>query len=357
MIKDSDNIPSRYENLGFHGGGGFGYAYLFKDIHLERKVIVKTISSSEESLRHKDEINALSKITSNHVVKVYDVLELNSESLGIVMEYIEGEDLSNPLEQINSSDELLKVLWQVSSGINDIHNCGVIHRDIKHNNMKFDSEGILKIFDFGLSRNEGIDAATIGFKGTLYYAAPETLNNSLVEFTSAIDVYSYGILSLHLIGYNFPIEMKNGPPDSVEGVFACKYLDSYPEIQSILEQCLSSYPSERPKISEVKDVLQRYLLYDKHKALLTYDTQQHTLDKDNKRVKLNLENIGGCEIHYNGNDFIVKNVTGEVYINNNPLHNNFLMEGSTLISIGSSERSYMNRIFITFDISNPEVVI
>jgi serine/threonine-protein kinase len=193
------NLPARYVHDGDSDDGGFSDVSFCHDKHLQRRIAIKTIKEFSELERLKDEISALLQLRSKHVVQVYDIVKNPANtSFGIVMEYIDGLDLFNTAEHTKSDTQLLKILWQIASGISDIHKAGLIHRDIKPNNMKLDSEGILKIFDFGLSRNEGIDAVTIGFKGTLGYSAPEQFLNTKVEFTSAIDVYAFGATALSM---------------------------------------------------------------------------------------------------------------------------------------------------------------
>jgi serine/threonine-protein kinase len=80
------------------------------------------------------------------------------------------------------------MLYQVATGLSDLHAQGIIHRDIKPDNIKIDESGLVKIFDFGLARFSGVNNETQGFAGTFGYAAPELLTDETNDFTEAIDV-------------------------------------------------------------------------------------------------------------------------------------------------------------------------
>ncbi|CAG0958073.1 partial Serine/threonine-protein kinase PrkC, partial [Anaerolineales bacterium] len=167
------NLPKRYTPLGDSDSGGFSKVIYCTDNHLDRKVAIKFIQDENEKKLILKELRALLKMRSKHVVQVYDIVKGENDSLGIVEEFIEGDLLWDSDYPQQSADNYLKTLWQIASGIADIHKAGVIHRDIKPNNMKLDAEGIVKIFDFGLAKQEGLDAKTKGFKGTYGFAAPE----------------------------------------------------------------------------------------------------------------------------------------------------------------------------------------
>lgn len=217
----SSFLPTRYMPDGSRGSGGFGEVVFCKDLHLERMVAIKTIKELSELDRLKDEIAALMKMRSKHVVQVFDIINGQNSTFAIVMEYIDGTDLFNLDFKTLNPLTLLKLLWQLASGISDIHASGVIHRDIKPNNMKLDKEGVLKIFDFGLARNSGNDARTVGFKGTPGFAAPEQFAFDEVNFLPAVDVYAFGVSALFLATQDLPLELKASFPPKVvpDGAF------------------------------------------------------------------------------------------------------------------------------------------
>lgn len=159
------NLPKRYCQTGSVAKGGFGDVLFCEDIHLQRKVAIKFLQDPADIRRLLDELRALLLMRSKHVVQVLDIIPSSTGVVGIVEEFIDGDDLWNSPLPRTSPDQYLKTLWQIAHGIADIHSADVIHRDIKPNNMKFDAEGIVKIFDFGLARDEGPTAETNGFIG------------------------------------------------------------------------------------------------------------------------------------------------------------------------------------------------
>lgn len=362
-MKSNLYLPQRYQYIKPCGQGGFGSVYLCHDNHLDRSIAIKTIRSNnkDEHRRLEDEINALIQIQSNHVVQVYDIVHdiQGKDTFGIVMEYIQGSELTSPCPC--PIEDLLKILWQVALGISDIHKTqgidktGIIHRDIKLNNMMMDHEGIIKIFDFGLARNEGSNAQTNGILGTNGYIAPElcTINAS---FTQAVDVYAFGILALYLIQGDIPPELYNLPPSyPVNNPFDYATLQEFPELYNVLYQCLSDIPQNRPSIDQVVSILESYLLRDKHQAILIHNNTPYHLNSKNRSINLDFGKLGCCSIIYDGFNFIMQNITGDIYVNNSHINTSMALKGSYVITLG--DRSNPNRQHLPFDTSNPEVVL
>jgi serine/threonine-protein kinase len=354
MIK----LPERYTLLGKSTKGGMGEVIFCKDNHLKRKVAIKFIQDEDEKKRLLDELRALLQMRSKHVVQVYDIVHGKNESLGIVEECIEGDDLWDSEIPRQSLDNYLKVLWQIASGIADIHNAGVIHRDIKPNNMKLDKEKIVKIFDFGLARNAGCDAKTKGFRGTEGFAAPELFGDTTIPFTPAIDTYAFGATSIFIASKDLPPNMKKCPPKPViNDLFSNLPFTMPTELINIIKKCIVYDPQQRPLMTVVRDELARHLLRDRHQALAVYNGKPHVVNAGNKSAGLDYPNVGKIEIAYDGLRFIVRVATGEVFINNSPVNTGEEIPGSCVVALGGAHRPNKQRAFITFDISNPEVVL
>lgn len=354
MSKNTSNLPARYVNTGESDSGGFGHVAFYKDTHLDRKVAIKSIKETSEQHRIIDELNALMQLRSKHVVQVFDRVIEDDDSMLIIEEFIAGEDL--PIVE-ESQENYLKTIWQIASGIADIHSVGVIHRDIKPNNMKVDKEGIVKIFDFGLSRNEGEDAKTKGFKGTFCYAAPELKSSGIVEFSRAIDVYAFGITAIELSGLALPDELFSITPQPLPYGFLNNLPFKLPsDLISILISCLAFNPDNRPLMIEVRDKIARYLLKDKHQALAVYNGKAYVFNCDNRSASLNLPGIGNLTIQYDGLKFFVSTAEDEVFINNLSVTIGQEIPSSSVITLGNPERG-LNRKFVTFDVSNPEIVL
>ncbi|WP_253869094.1 serine/threonine-protein kinase [Microbulbifer sp. THAF38] len=351
-------MPNRYQLISACGSGGFGSVSIYMDTHLERRVAIKTILSEGEKRRLVDELQGLMSLRSNHVVQVFDVIYEDGNLSGIVEEFVDGEDLQGSNFPQAGNPNYLKCLWQISKGLADIHAAGIIHRDVKPNNMKIDDKGIVKVFDFGLSRSIEHGAHTRGFKGTFGFAAPELFASDHVEFTPAVDVYAFGVTAIFLLNKNLPRSLLEVPPaplteEVVRDIFS--HLDD--PIQDVLLRCLSTFAEVRPSMEEVYRLLSKYLLLDRHQAIATYKDKYHYLNSGNKLISLALNKIGSLKIEYNGLGFYVKDRTGEVYINNREPNVGEEIPGSCVVSLGSASREYNERAFITFDVSNPEVVL
>lgn len=357
-------LPERYKDSGGFSSGGMGTVVFCEDTVLERKVAVKIIKNKSDHRRLLDEMAALMKVRSKHVVQVYDFLEIDGFGLGIVQEYIDGSDLFDVVAAKRPNTlSFYKDVWQLASGIGDIHAVGIIHRDIKPNNVKVDPEGVMKIFDFGLARNDGADACTMGFIGTHGFAAPELYSHA-AEFTSAVDVYAFGATALFLAAGDLPRELhKSYERKECTDFFSVLSFFIAPEIVDILNKCLHPEPNLRPAIFEVRDELSRHILYDMHQALVVYKGRAKYLGAKQRTITLNLnargstDNIGSVNIDYDGLKFFVAKVSGEVFINNTPVWVGYELPGSCVVALGNSHRESYNRAFITFDLSHPEIVL
>lgn len=348
-------IADRYEVVGASFIGGMAAVWPCYDTILERRVAIKVMPGSAEKRRIRDELCALLKMRSNHVVQVYDVLNLNND-LAIVQEFIEGQDLFDDDLAPNNENEYLKLLWQIASGIANIHDLGVIHRDIKPGNMKIDPEGVVKIFDFGLARDEGPSAATLGFVGTPGFAAPELYSHH-VTFTAAVDIYAFGATALFLGLRDLPLHLKCHPPVlSDEDCFSMLPFKIGKDIMATLNACLEPDPSNRPAMGDVRDLLAKHLLCNRHRALVVFNKNASYLDATRPRVDLRLSSIGEIGIRYDGFHFLVDSVSGEAFINNTTVAAGDRLPGACVVALGAPERK-ADRKYITFDLSHPEIVL
>lgn len=350
-------IADRYETIGEPLVGGMAAVLPCYDIILKRKVAIKIMPGSAKKRRVRDELSALLKMRSNHVVQVYDVFNLNND-LAIVQEFIEGDDLFDTDLALKNKGEYLKLLWQIASGITDIHDLDVIHRDIKPNNMKIDPEKVIKIFDFGLARDEGLNAATLGFVGTHGFAAPELYSDDHVTFTAAVDTYAFGTTALFLGLRELPTELKLRPPIPSEiDYFSAVPFDLAEDLLLILNACLKRTPTDRPAMCDVRNLLAKHLLHNQHRALVVYNDNPSYLDAASPSVILRFPQIGEITIRYDGFDFLIDKVSGEVFINNSPVTSiGDPLPGACVVTLGAPERKAARK-YITFDLSHPEIVL
>ncbi|WP_394134534.1 serine/threonine-protein kinase [Aliivibrio fischeri] len=347
-------LPSRYELSGTNETGGMGDILYCKDNHLQRDVVIKLMRDDTEQRRLFDEQCSLIQLRSKHVVQLFDVVKVG-EQLGLVLEFIQGEDLVSGAYQTNING-LLETLWQIACGLSDIHAAGIIHRDIKPNNIRRDDTDVIKVFDFGLSRKFD-SAKTNSVIGSVGYMAPELWQRGEVEFTTAVDVYAFGITAMALAGASVPRELLEYPPlPSGQGWVQSSLPSLDSGIANILERCLAYSPVDRPTIVEIERLLRRHLLKDKHKGLMVMASQVKELNNRNRRAKVSSTSgtslNGEITIEYDGYDFKVAALDGDVTVNNNQVNVGHILPGASVITLGTSAR----RSFVTFDISNPEVV-
>lgn len=335
-----------------------GMATVFKciDSILERPVAVKVIPRNADQKRLMDELAALFKIRSKHVVQVYDIC-FDASSVGIVQEFVDGKELSSTDVAPTECQSYLKMLWQIASGISDIHEAGLIHRDIKPSNMKIDgSEGILKIFDFGLAREDGPDAETMGYVGTPGFSAPE-LFGRFVTFTQEVDTFAFGASALRYAIQSKSPELEESPPRA----FSVNPFDSLPfeipsEISELLFRCLSHEISNRPQMRIVCDAIKKHLLFNRHRALLVLKGKASYLDCNKTSVKLNFGAVARVVINYDGLSFSVSEVEGDVFVNNAKIGVGYVLPGACVLTFGAPELG-SGRAYVTFDLSNPEITV
>lgn len=345
--------PSRYAFTGDSNGGGMGDIHYCVDTHLNRNVVFKVMREGGEDRRLLDEQKALIRLRSKHVVQLFDVVSVNDgkEKTALVLEHIEGRNLE--VGAYVPGYDYLMVLWQIACGLADIHTANIIHRDIKPQNIRIDNSGVVKVLDFGLSRDGGDDAKTRSIIGTVVYMAPELWGNETISFDRSIDVYAFAVTALALLNATPPQAILERPPVPVQAGALAGLAPSLPvDVIAVLEQCLSYRPADRPSIGQVEAVLRVHLLRDKHRALLVMGGDIHELNAASKKVTLTYGTIGSISIGYDGFRFSVVALSGVVSANNESIGVGMELPGCCVITFGRAPV----RSFVTFDVSNPEVM-
>ncbi len=349
-------IPARYETPSKVFSGGQGEVRICRDNQLNREVAIKVIKDITDKEALRSEVSALAMIQSKHVVQMYDfVLDATGVCAGIVQEFLPGDHLSDFSSGPPNLEGYLKALYQISSGIADIHKHGKIHRDIKPLNMRFDGEGIIKIFDFALSCDGSPSPVTTSARGTDAYRAPELYRPPPVTFTSAVDVYAFGVTAWEMLDPNFPPEFLEFPPFHSGGTvsFNSHTIGLPADIVQVLDKTLSVDSALRPTMAEVRDALVKRLLFGKHVGCLTHAAGRHKIAAPGKAVTINVPGIASFRITYDGFDFRMVNISGDVDINNIRATNNCVIPQSCVLTASKGGI----RQFLTFDVSHPEVVL
>ncbi len=159
-------LSSRYEIIRLLGQGGMGAVYQARDRELERQVALKVIradmvASPEILKRFKQELILARQITHKNVIRIFDLGEADGIKF-ITMEYIEGEDLQSILRRKKKLEpaEAANIIAQVSRALEAAHAEGVIHRDLKPQNIMLDKSGRAYVMDFGIARSEMASGVT-----------------------------------------------------------------------------------------------------------------------------------------------------------------------------------------------------
>ncbi|MGA9225367.1 MAG: Stk1 family PASTA domain-containing Ser/Thr kinase, partial [Mesobacillus sp.] len=203
-------ISGRYKILDMIGGGGMANVYLAHDMILDRDVAVKMLrldfANDEEFIRrfHREAQSATSLAHPN-IVSIYDVGEEDGLYY-IVMEYVDGQTLKQYIQQHAPVpvQDALDIMKQLTSAISHAHNNHIVHRDIKPHNILVDSNGTVKITDFGIAM--ALSATSItqtnSVLGSVHYLSPEQARGGMANKKS--DIYSIGIVMFELLTGRLP---------------------------------------------------------------------------------------------------------------------------------------------------------
>jgi serine/threonine protein kinase/tetratricopeptide (TPR) repeat protein len=238
------------------GSGGMGEVYLAQDTDLGRQVALKILSPERFSdpdsrRRFLHEAKAQAMLSHPNVATFHEVKEHGNMAF-IVMEYVEGDPLSRVMQAEElARDEILDIAIQMVDGVRAAHEHGVIHRDIKPDNIMITPDRRVKITDFGLARWKG--ASTLTKKGTrlgsAFYMSPEQADTRRVDARS--DIFSIGVILYELFCRRRPFEgdseavvlynLVNDQPQPMARY--CKYCPE--SVEWIVMKCLHKDPAER----------------------------------------------------------------------------------------------------------------
>jgi serine/threonine protein kinase len=205
-------IADRYEIIEELGKGGMGKVFRVEDKKIKEEVALKLIkpeiAADKKTIeRFSNELKFARKIAHRNVCKMYDLGE-EEGTYYITMEYVPGEDLKSFIRRsrqltIGTAISLAK---QVSEGLSEAHHLGVVHRDLKPQNVMIDKEGNARIMDFGVARSvegKGITGAGVMI-GTPEYMSPEQVEGKEADQRS--DIYSLGIMLYEMLTGRVPFE-------------------------------------------------------------------------------------------------------------------------------------------------------
>ncbi|THV25912.1 serine/threonine-protein kinase [Glycomyces paridis] len=251
-------IAGRYRLEQRLAAGGMGEVWRGTDTRLNRVVAVKLLHSGLSGndrfrARFHQEAQAVAQLQSPGIVALYDYGEEHApEGLVsyLIMELVRGQALDNVLRQRGrlSPNETLKIMASAAEALDVAHQAHIIHRDIKPGNMLADTDGTVKIVDFGIaaSRASAGLTETGTVMGTLAYASPEQLQGS--QLTGATDVYSLGIVAYECLAGRPPFA-GNEPTAAIAGHLTGQPAPLPPDVPQpvaqIVMRCLAKDPRQR----------------------------------------------------------------------------------------------------------------
>ena len=205
-------LDGRYEILELIGIGGMADVYLANDITTGRKVAVKILkeeylTNEDFKRRFRNESKAIALLSHPNIVKIYDV-SFGERVQFIVMEYVPGITLKEYIQQQGKVGwkETVHFTVQILRALQHAHDNGIVHRDVKPQNVMLLQDGTVKVMDFGIARFARENGRTISEKaiGSVHYISPEQARGEVADERS--DIYSVGIVMYELLTGQLPFD-------------------------------------------------------------------------------------------------------------------------------------------------------
>ena len=209
-------LAQRYQIMQLLGEGGMGAVYKAKDRELDRMVALKVIRpdlARNPAIveRFKQELRLSHQVTHKNVIRIYDLGEGEGVKF-ITMEFIEGQDLRSLIQEKKkfTPQEAVDITQQICRALEAAHTVGVIHRDLKPQNVIRDNNGRVLVMDFGLARTVGSDGMTQtgALVGTMEYMSPEQALGK--ELDQRSDIFALGLIFYELLSGKMPFQAESG---------------------------------------------------------------------------------------------------------------------------------------------------
>jgi tetratricopeptide (TPR) repeat protein/predicted Ser/Thr protein kinase len=250
-------LGNRYEILDTLGEGGMGAVYKARDRELERSVALKVIRPElagrpDILQRFKQELILAREVTHRNVIRIFDLGEAEGIKF-ITMEFIEGQDLKSLLLQSGKPplDKTIDVMQQACLALEAAHHAGVVHRDLKPQNIMLDKQGKVSVMDFGIARSMELGGMTQtgALVGTPEYMSPEQVRGEHPDARS--DLFTLGIIFYELLTGKIPYQAETAMATmfrrTKERAIPVNELDrNVPRyINDIVAKCLEIDPRDR----------------------------------------------------------------------------------------------------------------
>jgi len=253
----------RYRLEGPLGHGGMASVHLARDTELDRPVAIKLLAENLAGdpafrVRFLREARLAARLSHPNVVNVYDVGETRDGRPYIVMEHVPGITLADLLQQrgLLPAEEGVGLAVQASRGLAHAHAAGLVHRDVKPQNLLLRNDGTLKVADFGIARaTETTGLTQVGtVLGTAAYLSPEQALGQ--EVTASADVYSLGAVVYELLTGQPPYEFDSladlASKQAKGAITPVRELapDVPPQVEGAVMRSLAVKPADRPASAE-----------------------------------------------------------------------------------------------------------
>lgn len=221
-LETGDTIDDKYRIVKLLGEGGMGAVYEGENVRIHRRVAIKilhsNVASSEDAVqRFEREAQAAGRIGSEHIVEVLDLGDLPSGDRYMVMEYLDGESLSDRISSTGqmSPQTTASIIIDMLEGLKAAHSAGIIHRDLKPDNVflltnKNGKKDFVKIVDFGISKFSSLGGEfsmtrTGAVMGTPYYLSPEQAKGER-QLDARADLYAVGVILYEAVAGRVPFD-------------------------------------------------------------------------------------------------------------------------------------------------------
>ena len=261
-------IDGRYEITELIGVGGMADVYKANDLLENRVVAVKILKNefadNEDFVRRfRNESKAIAVLSHPNIVKVFDV-GFSDKLQFIVMEYIDGITLKEFMEQqgVLKWKDTVHFIIQILKALQHAHDRGIVHRDIKPQNIMLFPDGQIKVMDFGIARFAREEGKTISDKaiGSVHYISPEQARGDITDEKS--DIYSVGVMMYEMLTGVKPFDADNPVTVALmhmqnEPKMPREINDSIPEgLEEIVVRAMQKEPSKRYQSASemIKDI-------------------------------------------------------------------------------------------------------